>query len=361
MTRWSTRCEPLVVATSIPEARCSIEVTSVARWTSPPAASMSSPKAPATATKSVIAVAGECRAATPVAWGSTSWIPVRSSRRRPGTPLREALCSNASRRCELGGLDRDDELAALDVRQRLLQAVVTQQQPPAGAQLGLQTARRVVDAGVHDAGVVPGLVRGEPVLLLEDVHAGPRIPARELATHGQADDAAPDHPEAAHPPSRPCGAPDPADGGAGSPSDRRPTAGAYAGSVSVATDCPGTVVRWKSPRASSGRSTGWPPSRGWRSRSSCSTSSGWGSPPASSSRNAWSRFPDHGGGRHPGHGLRHPAHAGPPAGGHPAQARRDPECPPRGRSLPDHARTRTGAELRRAAVRHREARETSTE
>ena len=53
----------------------------------PPAARRSSAKARATARKSTIPVAGECRAATPAACGSTSRMPSASRRRRPGTPF----------------------------------------------------------------------------------------------------------------------------------------------------------------------------------------------------------------------------------------------------------------------------------
>ena len=181
-----------------------MEVTSVARWTCPPAASMSAPKARATATKSVIAVAGECSAAIPAACGSTSRIAAPVEPAETGHAVAGGTLLERVEACELGVLDRDDELAALVVRQALLLAVLAQQQPPAGAQLGLEAARRVVDAGVHDAGVVPGLVRGEPVLLLEEDDRGAGMPSRELAPHGQPDDAAADHPEAAHAPSRPC-------------------------------------------------------------------------------------------------------------------------------------------------------------
>ena len=54
----------------------------------------------------------------------------------------------------------------------------------AAAELGLQRARRVVDAGVEDAGVVAGLVRGELVLLLQQRELRPgrcRCSARAVA------------------------------------------------------------------------------------------------------------------------------------------------------------------------------------
>jgi len=51
----------------------------------------------------------------------------------------------------LGPVDRDDELPALDVRQPALGAVVPQHQPTAGAELGLEAARPVVEPRVHHA------------------------------------------------------------------------------------------------------------------------------------------------------------------------------------------------------------------
>ena len=92
----------------------------------------------------------------------------------------------------LVGVDGHDELAALDVGDRVLGAEVTQQAATAGAQLGLEAAGLVVDAGVHDAGVVTGLVRGEAVLLLEHHHLGARTPSYDLARDRDAEDAATD-------------------------------------------------------------------------------------------------------------------------------------------------------------------------
>ena len=45
---------------------------------------------------------------------------------------------------------------------------------------------------MYYTGVVAGLVRGQPVLLLEDHDPHARAPARELPAHGQADDPAAD-------------------------------------------------------------------------------------------------------------------------------------------------------------------------
>jgi hypothetical protein len=96
---------------------------------------------------------------------------------------------------QLGGVDRHHEFAALVVRDPVLQAVVAQQLAAPGAQLGLEAPGLVVDAGVHHPRVVPGLVRGQPVLLLEDHDAGARPPSRELPTDRQTHDPAPDDPD----------------------------------------------------------------------------------------------------------------------------------------------------------------------
>jgi hypothetical protein len=50
----------------------------------------------------------------------------------------------------------------------VLGAVVPDQHPALGAELGLEAARLVVEAGVHHARVVAGLVDRDAVLLLED-------------------------------------------------------------------------------------------------------------------------------------------------------------------------------------------------
>ena len=72
----------------------------------------------------------------------------------------------------------------------MLRAVRTQQGAPERAQLGLEAARSIVDAGVNDTGVVTCLVRCELLLLLEHTHADARVASRQLSCQGQADDAA---------------------------------------------------------------------------------------------------------------------------------------------------------------------------
>jgi hypothetical protein len=62
-------------------------------------------------------------------------------------------------------------------------------------------------------------------------------------------------------------------------------------------------------------------------------------------------IPDRGSRPDPGHGLRHPAHPGPPSAGDPAQARRDPPGHTRYRQCPAHPRAR----VRRRIARRRQS------
>jgi hypothetical protein len=67
-------------------------------WVVPPARRASAAKDSATATKSTTPVSGECRAATPRAWGSTAAISSVPRRRRFGTRLARPRRSSSSSR-----------------------------------------------------------------------------------------------------------------------------------------------------------------------------------------------------------------------------------------------------------------------
>jgi hypothetical protein len=97
---------------------------------------------------------------------------------------------------ELALVQRDDHLAAALVRDPALLAVARQLAHALDAQARLQRPRRVVDAGVDDAGVVTRLVGGELRLALQHDDAAPRIAARELARDGKAEDPSADHRDA---------------------------------------------------------------------------------------------------------------------------------------------------------------------
>ena len=75
---------------------------------------------------------------------------------------------------ELALLRGDDDLPALLVGDAALGAVGLEQPHPAAAQPRLQRPGLVVEPGVHDAAVAPGLVQRDRMLLLEhdDVRAG---------------------------------------------------------------------------------------------------------------------------------------------------------------------------------------------
>ena len=188
-TSRSKRCGRSDVVTSTASPADRIRETSVPSRIRPPAASMSAANRWATATKSVIAVAGECSAESPAACGSTSRSPAASSRRSPGTPFSVAVCSSASSRGSSSASTATTSLPTSSYGSAVLGAVVAQQQPAARAQLGLEAAGSVVDPGVDDAGVVAGLVCGEPVLLLEDHDPGAGPAAAELAADREAEDA----------------------------------------------------------------------------------------------------------------------------------------------------------------------------
>src|SRR5690606_9752730 len=80
------------------------------------------------------------------------------------------------------------ELARLLVGQAVLRAVVLEESDPSAAEGGLEGARAVVEPGVDDSAVVAGLVRGDPVLLLEDGDAGAGAVEGDVAGQGQSDD-----------------------------------------------------------------------------------------------------------------------------------------------------------------------------
>ena len=168
-------------------------VTSLPRSTRPPASSSSARKARATAVKSTMPVSGECSAAMPRGGG----LELRAARRArsvaaPATPLARAAALELVEAGQLGLVERDDQLAAALGGDRVALAERVQLARAADAQLRLQRAGRVVDAGVDDAGVAAGLVAADLVLLVEHHDRGARVAAGELARGGQADDAGAD-------------------------------------------------------------------------------------------------------------------------------------------------------------------------
>jgi hypothetical protein len=84
----------------------------------------------------------------------------------------------------------DQHLAALDVGEGMLGAEVAQQTGPSPAQPGLERARRVVQARVHDPAVAPGLVPGQLGLLLQQGHGGALVGQLQPSGHRGTEDAA---------------------------------------------------------------------------------------------------------------------------------------------------------------------------
>src|SRR5262249_44790994 len=93
---------------------------------------------------------------------------------------------------ELGLVERDDQLSDALVRDALLVAVGVHGTRARDAEARLRASRRVVDAGVDDAAVVPALMCRDALLLLEDGDASRRVTPQELAGRGEADDPAAD-------------------------------------------------------------------------------------------------------------------------------------------------------------------------
>ena len=75
----------------------------------------------------------------------------------------------------------------------MLLAELAEQAPAAHAEPRLQAAGRVVQARVHDTAVVPALMRGDVVLLVEYGHRKPGVAERQFPGHREPDDAAADH------------------------------------------------------------------------------------------------------------------------------------------------------------------------
>ena len=78
----------------------------------------------------------------------------------------------------------------------VLGAELPQHRSAPTAEPGLERAGLVVEAGVDDAAVVPGLVGRDAVLLVEHGDLGAREPARHLTRHGEAEDARADDTDA---------------------------------------------------------------------------------------------------------------------------------------------------------------------
>ena len=92
----------------------------------------------------------------------------------------------------LDGVGRHDQLAALAVGHAVPRAQCQCRCRAGAAQLGFETARRVVDPGMNDAAVVPGLVTGHTSFFFEHGNAAARMQLLPAVRGGQTDDAGAD-------------------------------------------------------------------------------------------------------------------------------------------------------------------------
>src|SRR5690606_41030501 len=69
---------------------------------------------------------------------------------------------------------------------------------PLPAQPRLQTARRIVDPGMNDPTVMPGLMDSQRLGLLHQHHTRPRRPPQNPIRGSHPDNPAPDHTEVVH-------------------------------------------------------------------------------------------------------------------------------------------------------------------
>ena len=123
-------------------------------------------------------VSGECSPAIPRAWGSSCSMPAASMPAQAGHAVGLAAALELVQAVQLGGVGRDDHLAAALVRDAPLLAVLVHLARALDAQAGLERAGRVVDAGVDHAGVVAGLMRADLGLALEHAHRRARVAPR---------------------------------------------------------------------------------------------------------------------------------------------------------------------------------------
>jgi hypothetical protein len=87
----------------------------------------------------------------------------------------------------------DNQFAADLVGNRVRSAELDHGLVALAGKTGFETARPVVDAGMDDPAVPPGLVSGPPGFLLEQGQARFAFPPRECPGHGQSHNATPHH------------------------------------------------------------------------------------------------------------------------------------------------------------------------
>ncbi len=105
--------------------------------------------------------------------------------------------------CALDLVEGDEHLSARDPADAAFLAELFEQADAPAAEQRLVRTRLVIEPRVHDAAVASGLVRSEPVLLLEQRDVCIGLTAQNFAGHGNAEDAATDDSDSVgHRPSR---------------------------------------------------------------------------------------------------------------------------------------------------------------
>ena len=108
----------------------------------------------------------------------------------PLDPVGRPPLVNRAKPLELALLRRHDHLAAALVSDAVLPAELIHELEPLGAEARLVGAWFVVDARVDDAAIVPGLMRRDPRLFVENEEPSGGMPLGERQGRGQADDPA---------------------------------------------------------------------------------------------------------------------------------------------------------------------------
>ena len=96
---------------------------------------------------------------------------------------------------QLRRLGGHEQLAALLVGDAVIATEPRRRLHALAAELGLETSRLVIDTGVDDPAVAPGLVTRQRGLLLQHRDGDPRKPLRHLHRRRQPDDAPANHRE----------------------------------------------------------------------------------------------------------------------------------------------------------------------
>ena len=137
----------------------------------------------------------------PLDWTKIAPLPVmrgsrsdscRPSRRSGSIAVLDAASEEGAEPIELQIVCGHDKLAALLVRQAVAPAEFECRLDARPAELRFQAARGIVDSGMDDTAVVPGLVGSDLLLFLDDGDGQALTPPRQLQRGRKTDDASAD-------------------------------------------------------------------------------------------------------------------------------------------------------------------------